>query len=130
MWRQLSPTRKEVNQTLDHLSSVKAPRKNDILAEVINCAKGTLLKELHEILCQCWREGEVPQDMKNANIVTLYKNKGDTGDCNNFRPISLLNIVGKLFAKVALMKLQVLAKRIYPESHLNADLGQKGQPSI
>ena len=29
---------------------------------------------------------------------------------------SLLNIVGKLFAKVVLMKLQVLAERMYPES--------------
>ena len=29
---------------------------------------------------------------------------------------SLLNIVGKLFAKVAFMKLRVLAERIYPES--------------
>ena len=65
----------------------------------------TLLKELHEILCQCWRKGEVPQDMRDANIVTLYKNKGDRGDCNNYRGISLLNIVGKLFAKDVLMKL-------------------------
>ena len=52
----------------------------------------------------------------NINIVTLYKNKGDRGDCNNYRDISLLNIVGKLFAKVVLMKLRVLAERIYPES--------------
>ena len=76
----------------------------------------TLLKELHEILCQCWREGEVPQDMRDANIVTLYKNKGDRGDCNNYCGISLFNIIGKLFTKVVLMKLQVLAERIYPES--------------
>ena len=54
--------------------------------------------------------------MRDANIVTLYKNKGDRGDCNNYRGISLLNIVGKLFAKVVLMKLRVLAERIYPES--------------
>ena len=54
--------------------------------------------------------------MKDANIVALYKNKGDRGDCNNYRGISLLNIVGKLFAKVVLMKLRVLAERIYPES--------------
>ena len=54
--------------------------------------------------------------MRDANIVTLYKNKGGRGDCNNYRDISLLNIVGKLFAKVVLMKLRVLAKRIYPES--------------
>ena len=38
------------------------------------------------------------------------------GDCNNYRGISLLNIVGKLFAKVVLMKLRILAERIYPES--------------
>ena len=54
--------------------------------------------------------------MKDANIVTLLKNKGDRGNCNNYRDISLLNIVGKLFAKVVLMKLRVLAERIYPES--------------
>ena len=54
--------------------------------------------------------------MRDANIVTLYKNKGDRGDCNNYHGISLLNIVGKLFAKVVLMKLWVLAERIYPES--------------
>ena len=54
--------------------------------------------------------------MRDANIVTLYKNKGDRGNCNNYRGISLLNIVSKLFAKVVLMKLWVLAKRIYPES--------------
>ena len=64
--------------------------------------------------------------MSDANIITLYKNMGDRGDCNNYRGISLLNIVGKLFTKVVLMKLWVLAERIYPG--LSADLGQKGQP--
>ena len=54
--------------------------------------------------------------MKNANIITLYKNKGDRGDCNNYRGISLLNVVGKLLARVVLKRLQVLADRVYPES--------------
>ena len=99
------PTLKEINQALDHLSSGKAPGNGGIPVEVIKCAKETFLKKLHEILCQCWREGEAPQDMMDASIVTLYKNKGDRGDCNNYRSISLLNIVGKLFAKVVLMKL-------------------------
>ena len=71
----------------------------------MKCAKGTLLEELHEILCECWREGEVPRDMSDTDTVTLYKNKDDRGDCNNYLGISLLNIVGKLFAKVVLMKL-------------------------
>ena len=93
-------TLEEINQDLDQLSSGKSPGIDGIPVEVIKCAKGTLLKELHEILCQCWR-GQVPQDMKDANIVTLYKNKDDRGDCNNYHGIFLLNIVGKLFAKLS-----------------------------
>ncbi|XP_037784721.1 uncharacterized protein LOC119580695 [Penaeus monodon] len=50
--------------------------------------------------------------MRNADIVTLYKNKGDRSDCNNYRGISL---VGKAFALVVLNRLQLLAERVYPE---------------
>ena len=110
------PTMEEVSTALDALSSGKAPGGDGIPPEVLKCGKGTLTKELHELLCQCWREGSVPQDMRDANIITLYKNKGDRSDCNNYRGISLLSIVGKLFAKVILTRLQVLAERVYPES--------------
>ena len=54
--------------------------------------------------------------MKDANIVTLYKNKGERDDCNNYRGICLLSVVGKLLAHVVLKRLQVLADRVYPES--------------
>ena len=53
--------------------------------------------------------------MRDANIVTLYKNKGERSNWNNYRGISLLSVVGKLFARAALKRLQVLAERIYPE---------------
>ena len=54
--------------------------------------------------------------MRDANIVILNKNKGDRNDCNNYRGISLLSIVGKVFARVVLKRLQALAERVYPES--------------
>ena len=54
--------------------------------------------------------------MRNANVVTLYKNKGDRSDCNNYWGISLLSIIGKVFASVALARLQTLASNVYPES--------------
>ena len=57
------PNLEDINQALDQLSSCKVAGNDGIPVEVIKCAKGILLKELHEILCQCWREGEVPQDM-------------------------------------------------------------------
>ena len=54
--------------------------------------------------------------MRDSNIITLYKNKDERNDCNNYRGISLHNIVGKVFARVILIRLQKLAERIYPKS--------------
>lgn len=61
-----------------------APGGDGNLPEVLKCAKGTLIKNLHEHLCQCWRERSVPQDIRDSNIITLYKNKGDRSDCSNY----------------------------------------------
>ena len=54
------------------------------ITSLLKCCKETITTELYEIFCLCWREGGVPQDMKDANIVILYKNKGDRGNCNNY----------------------------------------------
>ena len=56
------------------------------------------------------------QDMRDANIITLYKNKDDSSNCNNYCGISLLSIVGKTFAHVMLNRLQSLAEHVYPEA--------------
>ena len=52
--------------------------------------------------------------MQVATIVTIYKNKGDLCDCNNYRGISLMSIVGTILAHILLNRIQ--AVRIYPES--------------
>ena len=110
------PTLSELEDAINALSSGKAPGNDEIPPDIIKAGKPALLPHLHELLCLCWKEGQVPQDMRDAKIVTLFKNKGDRSDCNNYRGISLLSIVGKVFAKVSLARLQVLAERVYPES--------------
>ena len=111
------PIIEELSKAIDSLASGKAPGNDGIPPEVIKAGKETSpLEQLHELLLQCWEEGSVPQDMRDANIITLYKNKGDRSDCNNYRGISLLNIVGKTFAHVMLNRLQTLAERVYPEA--------------
>ena len=110
------PTIAELCKAVDSLASGKAPGNDGIPPDLIKCCKDTLLQPLHDVLRQCWSEGAVPQDMRDAKIVTLYKNKGDRSDCNNYRGISLLSIVGKLYARIVLVRLQKLAARVYPES--------------
>ena len=110
------PTMEELSKAIDRLTCGKASGNDEIPPEVLKSGKPALLQPLHDLLCLCWEQGYIPQDMRDANIVTLHKNKGDRSDCNNYRGISLLSIVGKVFARVVLCRLQALASRVYPES--------------
>ena len=109
------PSIEEFEEAYDHLAKGKSPGKDNIPPEVIIEGKPVLLQPLYELLCLCWEEKEVPQSMRDSKISTLFKNKGDRSDCNNYRGISLLIIVGKVFARVILKCLQVLADRVLPE---------------
>ncbi|XP_076069792.1 uncharacterized protein LOC143041672 [Oratosquilla oratoria] len=78
------PSIDELREAIDSLANGKAPGNDGILPEVVKAGKSTALHHhLHELLLQCWEEGTVPQDMRDVNIITLYKNKGDRSDCNN-----------------------------------------------
>ncbi|KAK7102272.1 hypothetical protein V1264_020516 [Littorina saxatilis] len=112
----LTPSLEELSKAIDSLPTGKAPGLDGIPPEIVKCAKSQALGHLHELLVHCWEEGKVPHDMRDSNIVTLYKNKGDRSDCNNHRDISLLSVVGKWFARVVLSRLQKFADRVYPES--------------
>ena len=110
------PTVDELSKVIDCLAAGKAPGSDNIPPDLIKHCKTTLLHPLQKVLCQCWREGAVLQDMRDAKIITLYKNKGERSDCNNYRGISLLSIIGKVYAWVLLICMQKVAEHIYPES--------------
>ena len=42
----------------------------------------------------------VPEDLKAACIVPVYKGKGDRRDCVNYKGISILSIPGKIYGRV------------------------------
>ena len=110
------PSIEELCKAIDKLPSGKTQGKECVPAEVIKSSKSTLLVPLRKLLTRWWKEGSLPQDMMDANIITLYKNKGDCSDCNNYQSISLLSIIGKLFLCIILHRLQIFADRIYHES--------------
>ena len=85
----------EISKATDALTCRKVPGNESILPEVIKLWKSALVGPLHKLLCLCWKERKLPQDMWDAKIMTLFKNKGDHSDCNNYHGISLLSIIGK-----------------------------------
>ncbi|XP_076442831.1 uncharacterized protein LOC143281507 [Babylonia areolata] len=118
----IPPSEEELSKAIDSLTCGKAPGKDGIPPEVIKAGEKTaLLHHLHQLLLQCWEEGTVPKEMRDANIITLYKNRDD---CNNYLGISLLSIVGKTFARVVLCRLQLLSERVYPKAQCGFRAGR------
>ena len=72
----LPPSVVLLRKAINSLAWGKASGNNGIPSEVIEAGMNTaLLYHLHELLLQCWEEGTVLQDMRDSNIVTLYKTK-------------------------------------------------------
>ena len=65
----------ELSKAIDASACGKAPGEECIPPKIIKYGTPALLELLLELLCLCWREGKVPQDMRDANITTLYKTK-------------------------------------------------------
>ena len=90
--------------------------KPQVTTKILKENRDSILPHVYKLLITCWRYGKIPQDTRKANIITLYKNKGDKRDCNNYRGISLLSITGKVFPRIILRCIQKLADRVLPEN--------------
>ena len=112
-------TMEQPSKAADGLDTGEVPGLDAIPPELINCAELVFLNHLYHLFCQSWEEGQVARDTRNCNVVTLYKNKGDRSDCNSYREISLLSIVGNVCARVMLNRLQNLDDRVYSIQNLD-----------
>ena len=109
------PTEEELEAALAKMKRRKAGGKTGILPELVLFGGAVLWDRLLELMQAMWREGEVVTDWKNAEVVPIPK-KGDLQRCDNWRGISLLDVVGKVFARIIQERLQVIAERVLPES--------------
>nr|VZI46388.1 unnamed protein product [Spirometra erinaceieuropaei] len=113
----LPPSLQETIRAVQQLSSGKAPGSDAIPAEIYKHGDPQLMDHLTVLFQEMWRQGEVPQDFKDATIVHLYKRKVDRQVCDNHHGIFLLNIAGKIFARILLNRLNNhLEQGLLPES--------------
>ena len=111
------PTREEIRKATMQLKVGKSPGIDGIPAEVYQQGGETVLHKLRDLFTNCWEKGTLPQGLRDAVIVSLYKNKGEKSDCSNYRGITLLSIASKILARVLLNRLiPTIAQENTPKS--------------
>ncbi|BHF69561.1 hypothetical protein SprV_0301260700 [Sparganum proliferum] len=98
----LPPSLHEPIRVVYQVSSVEAPGSETIPAEIYRHGGPQLLGHLTALLQEMLRQGESPQDFKDATTVHLYTRNGNRRICDKHRGISLLNIAGKIFTRILL----------------------------
>ena len=117
------PTEEEIMQAIGRLKCGRAGGKSGILPEMVKGCGGEMMDHIIDLFATVWREEEVPQDWRDALLVPIPK-KGDLTQCDNWRGISLLDCVGKVFAKVIQTRLQKVVEDVLPDSQCGFRAGR------
>uniref|UniRef100_A0A1B6GF67 Reverse transcriptase domain-containing protein n=1 Tax=Cuerna arida TaxID=1464854 RepID=A0A1B6GF67_9HEMI len=92
-------TKLEIENKIKLLKNYKASGSDKIPIKFIKNLVYIISEPLAYIFNLCIETGIFPDKLKIATINPIYKNEGILSDPSNFRPISLLPIIGKIFEK-------------------------------
>ncbi|MEG0835954.1 MAG: reverse transcriptase family protein [Christensenellaceae bacterium] len=87
----------DIFSAIARVKGSKAPGLDGVTNKMLKLGKGSLAPKLRELFNCVIVTGEFPKAWKKAKIVTIYKKSGNTKDPANYRPISLLSAIAKLF---------------------------------
>ena len=82
---------------LDYISGLANDKSinNDIPIRIYKCILPSIIKPMTRIINKSLASGIMPIRCKQALITPVYKGEGDKLDPGNYRPISILPLIGK-----------------------------------
>ncbi|KAJ2946424.1 hypothetical protein O0L34_g12464 [Tuta absoluta] len=97
-------TMKEIETAIKRLNNNKSPGPDLITNESLKVGLDILVGLLRDIFNKVLKEQRVPSQWTESEITLLYK-KGDPSDVSNYRPISLMSSLYKLFSQCILARI-------------------------
>ena len=108
-----SVTISEVRHALSKMANDKAVGPDGVAIEALKAGGSIVHKELAELYTKCLQENKGATEWKASNMILIYK-KGDYRNLKNYRPISLLSNIYKLFTKILTKRLERLLDENQP----------------
>ena len=97
-------TEYDVSRTIQYLAN-KAPGISKLKKIHFTNLPNNIIKKITHLFNCCYAIGLYPSQFKYAEIILIPKAEGSLKDPTNYRPISLINFMGKIFAKLLNEKL-------------------------
>jgi len=99
-------TREEIRRLIEGMNNKKAPGEDGITAEIYKITFKIFPKSITALYNSCLRNGVFPERWKKAKIIPITKpDMQNSKDVNQYRPISLLNIGGKILEKALINRI-------------------------
>ena len=103
---------KDIINIIRSLNEDKAHGYDNISIKICDTA---IVEPLSIIFNNCINQSMFPDIWKRLNICPIHK-KGDKQIINNYRPVSLLPVCGKIFERIIFNSLYTLKKTNYYQS--------------
>ena len=87
----------EIEKLIKKLKTGKSCGIDNIINEYLKKCPTSMKNAIVSLFNLVLKSGIVPSDWCIGIIIPLFKNKGDINDVNNYRGITLLSVLGKLF---------------------------------
>jgi len=98
-------TSSDVQEAISHLKNKGGPGTNYVPMKFFKMCADKLSTPLSALFTTIFILCNVPQCFKIASVIPLHKGKGSHTEPNNYRPISILPPIVKIFERIIFMKL-------------------------
>ena len=97
-------TEDEIMKEINNLEQNKSPGQDEFTSKFLKISANMIVPTLCEIFNLSIKTGEYPDPLKIAKVIPIFK-KGDPSLASNYRPISVLSCINKIFEKILFRRL-------------------------